>query len=94
MFQNESDPNFQPNPEPQPQPEPQRPFHLPPHNQEVVRVILLGDYGGIINTIHQFAAKGLATPINGAPWSPQADRVNTSPSTPAAAPPALTANLL
>lgn len=70
MFQNESNPNFHPNPKPQPQPEPQRPFQLPPHNQEVVRVILLGDYGGIINTIHQFAAKGLADPNQWCPLVP------------------------
>lgn len=65
MFETESRANIQPQSDPEAQS--QRPFYLPAHNQEVVRVLLLGDYGGVTSTIHQFAAHGLAEVKH---WSP------------------------
>jgi hypothetical protein len=72
MFQDENRQNHQPeaqslpqsDPQPSAQPEaqPQRPFPLPAPNQEIVRIILLGDYSGITRTIQQFAVKGIAEP--------------------------------
>ncbi|WP_228053991.1 hypothetical protein [Nodosilinea sp. LEGE 07298] len=62
-------------------------FRLPVRNQELVRLIAIGDYSAVRDTIHQLGADP-ATPTQtaGQSSSPRVARASISLSTPAATP--------
>ena len=66
----ESGSPHQPGANSQPAPEPRSPITLPVHNQEVLRMFLLGDYGAVRSMINRLATSGIADATHWTPLQP------------------------
>lgn len=67
---NESGSTQSPAPDSQPAATPHSPIKLPVHNQEVLRMFLLGNYGAVRNMISRLATTGIADATGWTPLQP------------------------
>ena len=66
----ESGSTHQPAPESQPVTASRSPLSLPAHNQEILRMFLLGDYGAVRSMIGRLAMSGIADATRWTPLQP------------------------